>query len=63
LGSGPGVLAPNLLKALRNMIVAAGDLIKQGKMAEACQQLLDAYHRKELFSPEEGACGARTKNY
>jgi hypothetical protein len=45
------------------MIVAAGDLIKQGKMAEACQQLLDAYHRKELFSPEEGACGARTKNY
>jgi hypothetical protein len=51
MGSGPGASAPNRLKALRNMIVAAGDLIKQGKMAEACQQLLDVYNRTDGFVP------------
>ena len=50
-GSGPGASAPNRLKALRNMIVAAGDLIKQGKMAEACQQLLDVYNHTDGLAP------------
>jgi hypothetical protein len=51
LGSGPGASAPNRLKALRNMIVSASDLINQGKMTEACQQLRDVYNRTDGLEP------------
>jgi beta propeller repeat protein len=45
VGSGSGNSANGRLKALRNMIQAAGDLINQGRFAEARQQLQDAYLR------------------
>jgi hypothetical protein len=45
VGSGPGNSAQGRLKALKNMIEAAGDLINQGRIAEARQQLQDAYLR------------------
>jgi predicted outer membrane repeat protein len=45
LGSGPGKSAQGRLGALRNMIEASGDLIEDGLLEEACEQLLDAYNR------------------
>jgi DNA-binding beta-propeller fold protein YncE len=44
MGSGPGK-SWHRMKALRNMLRAAGELVEDGFMAEACQQLLDAYKR------------------
>lgn len=44
-GSGPGKSPERRLNALRNMIEAAGDLIEDGLLEEACEQLLDAYNR------------------
>ncbi len=44
-GTGPGNSAEGRLKALRNMIEAAGDLIDDGNLVEGCQQLMDAYNR------------------
>ena len=44
-GCGPGKSADGRLKALRNMIEAAGDLIAAGDYEVACQQLQDAYDR------------------
>lgn len=46
-GDGPGNSASGRLKALRNMIEAAGDFIEEGQIAEACQQLLDALRRTD----------------
>jgi hypothetical protein len=46
-GSGPGSSADGRLKALMNMIEAAGDLMEDGAMDQACQQLLDAYNRTD----------------
>lgn len=45
VGSGPGNSAKGRLGALRNMIEAAGDLINQGCITEACLQLQNAYDR------------------
>jgi hypothetical protein len=47
VGSGPGNSGPGRLNALKNMIKAAGDLIHNGFFGEACDQLLDAYHRTD----------------
>ena len=44
IGSGPGN-SWHRMKALRNMLKSAGELVEDGLTAEACQQLLDAYKR------------------
>ena len=46
-GSGPGNSAQGRLRALRNMIEAAGDLISRGLVADACGQLADARNRTD----------------
>ena len=46
-GSGNGNSAAGRGNALRNMIEAAGDLIQQGRTADACQQLADALNRTD----------------
>jgi hypothetical protein len=45
VGNGPGKSANGRKGALRNMIIAAGDLIDEGRYEEACQQLWDAYRK------------------
>lgn len=45
VGHGPGSSAGGRLKALRNMIESAGDLIDEGELEHACVQLMDAYDR------------------
>lgn len=47
VGSGNGNSADGRRKALRNMIKAAGDLIQQGRIEDACQQLADASNRTD----------------
>jgi len=47
IGSGPANSRPGRLNALRNMILAAGDLIHDGFIGQACGQLLDAYQRTD----------------
>jgi hypothetical protein len=47
VGDGPGRSAERRLKALRNMIEAAGDLIEDGLIEEACDQLRAAYHKTD----------------
>jgi hypothetical protein len=44
-GDGPGNSANKRLNALQNMIEAAGDLIENGEIDEACEQLLAALHK------------------
>lgn len=44
-GSGPAGSDEGRLKALRNMIAAAGELITDGNVVEACGQLLDVLNR------------------
>lgn len=44
-GAGPGKSASYRLRALRNMLESAKNLIQSGLVAEACQQLLDALRR------------------
>lgn len=46
-GQGPGKSAAGRLKALRNMIVATGDLLAKGYTAEACRQLWDLYEKMD----------------
>ena len=45
IGSGPGNSAKGRLKAIRNMLKSACELIENGFIFEACQQLLDVYNR------------------
>jgi beta propeller repeat protein len=47
VGSGNGNSASGRRKALRNMIEAAGDLIQQGRIEDACRQLADAANRTD----------------
>jgi hypothetical protein len=57
-GDGPGNSADGRRNALRNQIEAAGDLIDDGAIQEACQQLLDAYQRCDgLPRPPEFVAG------
>lgn len=57
-GSGPGNSPEGRRAALRNMIEAAGDLIDDGAVPEACRQLLDAYQRCDgLSRPPEFVAG------
>jgi hypothetical protein len=44
-GDGPGKSAEGRLGALRNMIVAVGDLISSGEIADACRQIQDVLDR------------------
>lgn len=46
-GSGNGNSASGRRKALRNMIEAAGDLIREGRIEDACRQLADAANRTD----------------
>lgn len=46
-GSGQGNSATGRRGALRNMLEAAGDLIRRGLIADACQQLADARDRTD----------------
>jgi hypothetical protein len=46
-GSGEGGSAGGRLGAFTNMIEATGDLIENGQVPEACQQLADAYKRTD----------------
>ena len=46
-GNGPGRSAEGRLDALRNMLLAAADLIEGGNIGDACQQLEDAYLRTD----------------
>ena len=46
-GDGPGNSAEKRLNALINMIEAAGDLVEDGDIEGACQQLLDAYKKTD----------------
>jgi hypothetical protein len=58
VGNGPGNSADGRLNALRNKIVAAGDLIEAGEMYEACNELMSAYERCDgLSRPPEFADG------
>lgn len=45
VGNGPGKSADGRKRALRNIIEAAGDLIEDGAIEDACRQLQDAYNR------------------
>jgi hypothetical protein len=47
VGHGPGRSAEGRRYALRNMIIAAGDLIREGATENACEQLLDIYNRMD----------------
>jgi hypothetical protein len=51
VGDGPGRSATGRLVALRNMIIEAGNLVEAGYIAEACQQLQDAYNRCDGEAP------------
>lgn len=58
VGAGPGNSANGRLNALRNKLVAAGDLIEAGEMYQACTELLSAYERCDgLPRPPEFAEG------
>ena len=46
-GDGPGASGGGRLKALRNMIETVGDLINEGRIDEACEQLWDVYRRSD----------------
>lgn len=50
-GSGSGNSADGRKNALRNMLLATQRLIAEGKTAEACQQLTDAYQKLDGVVP------------
>ena len=52
-GIGRGRSASNRLNALRNMIVAAGELIEAGFYEDACRQLDDAYMKCDGLNPPD----------
>ena len=61
VGDGPGNSADGRRGALRNMIEAAGDLIEDGAVGDACQQLLDAHQRCDVLPrPPEFVAGSAT---
>ena len=47
VGDGPGNSAERRLNALRNMIETAGDLIEDGLLGDACEQLQAAYKKTD----------------
>ena len=49
VGDGPGRAGPGRLGALRNMIEAAGDLMADGLIEEACTQLQDVLDRTDGY--------------
>ena len=51
VGDGPGSSASGRLKAFRNMLNAANDLIVDGDIALACEQLQDAKDRADGVHP------------
>jgi len=53
MGAGPGGSAAGRLNALRNMLLAAGDLLAQGDVDGACRQLQDAADRTDGASPPD----------
>ncbi|MGH6905091.1 MAG: choice-of-anchor Q domain-containing protein, partial [Geminicoccaceae bacterium] len=58
IGAGPGKSAPGRLNALRNMLLAAGDLLEQGEVDAACGQLQDVADRTDgTFPPPDFAQG------
>jgi hypothetical protein len=58
VGNGPGSSADNRRNALRNMIEAAGDLIDNGYVNDACEQVLDALNRTDgVDRPPEFVAG------
>jgi hypothetical protein len=58
VGAGPGGSAAGRLNALRNMLLAAGDLLDQGDVDGACTQLQDAADRTDGdFPPPDFAQG------
>jgi len=58
VGAGPGNSARGRLGALRNMLLAAGELLEQGEVEAACGQLQDAADRTDgAFPPPEFAQG------
>lgn len=60
-GSGPGNSGRGRLKALRNMLKAAKDLIDAGDYEAACEQLFDAYNRCDgEFPPPDFVSGEAT---
>ena len=50
-GAGPGRSAAGRLNALRNMLLAAGELLEQADVDGACTQLQDAAERTDGASP------------
>jgi hypothetical protein len=58
MGAGPGNSAGGRLNALRNMLLAAGDLLEQGEVEAACSQLQDVADRTDgAFPPPDFAQG------
>lgn len=58
-GNGNGNSAGNRLNALTNMIEAAGDLVAQGQIVEACDQLASAFQKTDgLPKPPDFVIGA-----
>ena len=59
VGKGPGNSAQGRLNALRNMIEAAGNLIVDDNIEEACQQLQDVFNRTDgQFPPPDFVAGS-----
>jgi hypothetical protein len=58
VGDGPAKSADGRRNALRNMLEATCDLIKDGNIADACKQLMDSYQRCDgLPRPPEFVAG------
>jgi hypothetical protein len=54
VGQGPGNSAQYRLNALRNMLIAASDLLDQGDVDAACRQLRDVANRTDgAFAPPD----------
>ena len=50
-GVGPGASADGRLGGVSNMIVVAGELIEDGNIPGACEQLLDAFEKTDGLGP------------
>jgi hypothetical protein len=61
IGTGPGKSARHRLRALRHMLLAAGDQIEQGQTKKACGQLSEARKRIDTdgrLKPSEFVTGS-----